>query len=53
MMGNRGVKGGGELDCLTRARRYHRFRAGTVRRFKRKFWKRQRREARSDHGQDE
>lgn len=45
MMGNRGHKGGDELDYLPpKTRRFFRVRPGFVSRLKRKFWKRQRRE---------
>lgn len=45
MMGHRDIamKGGGERDALTRAKRFYHWRAGTRRYFKRKFNKRARR----------
>lgn len=44
MMGHReALKGGGEVDALLRCKRWHRWRAGQRRLFKRKFNKRQRR----------
>jgi hypothetical protein len=51
MMGSRGTRGGGEIDCLSHGyRRLVRCRMKAIRFFKRKFWKRQRRQARRDAG---
>ena len=47
MMGSRGVKGGDEHDALTRARRWYHWQAGTLRKIKRKFWRRKRMEAKA------
>jgi hypothetical protein len=41
------LKGGDEYDFLTKARKFHAHRSGEVSKVKRKFWKRQRTEARS------
>lgn len=48
MMGSRRTRGGGEMCCLTAYRRLVHFHRGTVRYFKRKFWKRHRRQAKRD-----
>lgn len=40
------LKGGDEYDLLTKARKYFHHRAGEISKIKRKFWKRQRAEAR-------
>lgn len=51
MMGSRGTRGVGEIDCLSHnARRLMKFKRGVVRFFKRKYWKRHRREARRKAG---
>jgi hypothetical protein len=47
MMGSRGTRGVGEIDCLSHSyRRLVRGRLKAIWYFKRKYWKRHRREAR-------
>lgn len=45
----RGMKGGNEIECLSRtSRRMAKLRPAQIRAAKRSFWKRQRKEARND-----
>lgn len=48
MMGSRGLKGGDEMDFLTKARRWYHHKPGCVPKIKRKFWKRQRLEIKAE-----
>jgi hypothetical protein len=53
MMGHRAeLKGGAEYDALSRWRNYYHFKSGTRRWIKRKFSRRQRREARKEMNHD-
>jgi len=45
-MGSRGIKGGDEFDGLTKSRRWYHWQRGTLRKLKRKFWRRTRMESR-------
>jgi hypothetical protein len=51
MMGHReALKGGGEVDALLRCKRWHHWRSGVRQAFKRKYNKRQRRDAKAAIG---
>lgn len=53
MMGHREkLVGGEEYDALTRARKWHGWRSGMIKKVKRRFWKRIRKEVRMELERD-